>query len=170
MSRCRDRPGSSGRPRIAGRRSSVVSRIADLAELSQARPVPEMGNRGGGLEEALGAAIAARVREFRLQLGWTVGQLAAQSGLSKGMLSKIENAQASPSLATLARLSEALQVPVTAFFRGLNEEQDVLFVKAGRGLVIEHIPSSPGHSYQSLGTMRAPHNTLEPLMVTLTER
>ena len=148
----------------------MVSRIADLAELSPARPVPEMGNRGAGLEEALGAAIAARVREFRLQLGWTVGQLAAQSGLSKGMLSKIENAQASPSLATLARLSEALQVPVTAFFRGLNEEQDVMFVKAGRGLDIEHKGSGAGHRYESLGIMRAPSNTLEPLRVTLTER
>src|SRR5262249_5261979 len=78
------------------------------------------------LEDALSAVIAERVREFRLQLGLTVGQLAELTSLSKGMLSKIENAQASPSLATLARLSEALQVPVTAFFRGLNEEQDVL--------------------------------------------
>jgi len=152
----------------------VVARIADLAEHSRTRPVPDLGNRGAGsgqgLEEALGTAIAARVREFRLQLGWTVGQLAAQSGLSKGMLSKIENAQASPSLATLARLSEALQVPVTAFFRGLNEEQDVMFVKAGRGLNIEHKGSGAGHRYESLGIMRAPSNTLEPLRVTLTER
>lgn len=124
----------------------------------------------GGLEDALGAVIAERVREFRLQLGLTVGQLAELTGLSKGMLSKIENAQASPSLATLARLSEALKVPVTAFFRGLNEEQDVLFVKAGRGLDIEHKGSGPGHKYQSLGVMRAPHNTLETLLTTLTQR
>src|ERR1051326_6580716 len=66
MSTGRNRPGAPVRPRISGKRSSVVSRIADLAELSEARPVPEMGNRGAGLEEALGAAIAARVREFRL--------------------------------------------------------------------------------------------------------
>jgi transcriptional regulator with XRE-family HTH domain len=124
----------------------------------------------GALEEALGAVIAERVREFRLLLGLTVGQLAELTGLSKGMLSKIENAQASPSLATLARLSEALKVPVTAFFRGLNEEQDVLVVKAGRGLDIQHKNSGPGHRYQSLGTMRAPHNSLETLLVTLTER
>ena len=124
----------------------------------------------GALEEALGAVIAERVREFRLQLGLTVGHLAEVTGLSKGMLSKIENAQASPSLATLARLSEALRVPVTAFFRGLNEEQDVLVVKAGRGLDIEHRNSGPGHRYQLLGSMRAPHNTLETLLVTLTER
>jgi len=124
----------------------------------------------GALEEALGAVIAERVREFRLQLGLTVGHLAEVTGLSKGMLSKIENAQAAPSLATLARLSEALKVPVTAFFRGLNEEQDVLVVKAGRGLDIEHKNSGPGHRYQLLGSMRAPHNTLETLLVTLTER
>src|SRR5438552_1439963 len=124
----------------------------------------------GALEEALGAVIAERVREFRLHLGLTVGQLAELTSLSKGMLSKIENAQASPSLATLARLSGALKVPVTAFFRGLPEGQDVLHVKAGRGLDIAHKGSGPGHRYQLLGTMRAPHNTLEPLLVTLTER
>ena len=124
----------------------------------------------GALEEALGAVIAERVREFRLHLGLTVGQLAELTSLSKGMLSKIENAQASPSLATLARLSEALQVPVTAFFRGLNEEQDVLFVKAGQGLDIEHKGSGTGRRYELLGIMRAPNNNLEPVRVTLTER
>ena len=128
------------------------------------------GQGAGDLEAALSAAIAQRVREFRLQLGWTVGQLAARCGMSKGMLSKIENAQASPSLATLARLSGALQVPVTAFFRGLNEEQDVLYLKAGKGLDIEHKWSGSGRRYQTLGIMRAPNNTLEPVLVTLTER
>src|SRR5439155_1216993 len=91
-----------------------------------------------------GTVVPARSRRAAL----TVGQLAELTGLSKGMLSKIENAQASPSLATLARLSEALKVPVTAFFRGLNEEQDVLFVKAGRGLDIQHKGAGPGHRYQ----------------------
>ena len=147
----------------------MVARSADLAEPDDDFRVAAPGSTTD-LEEALGAAIARRVREFRLQLGWTVGQLAAQSGMSKGMLSKIENAQASPSLATLARLSEALQVPVTSFFRGLNEEQDVLYVKAGKGLTIEHRWSGAGRRYQSLGIMRAPNNTLEPVLATLTER
>lgn len=124
----------------------------------------------GDREAELGGVIAERVREFRLRHGWTVGYLAARSGLSKGMLSKIENAQASPSLATLARLSEALAVPVTAFFRGLSEEEDVLYVKAGTGLDIQHKGAGPGHRYQLLGSMPAPHDSLEPMLVTLTER
>jgi transcriptional regulator with XRE-family HTH domain len=132
-------------------------------------PVP--GERPGpGLEGSLATVIAARVREFRLRHGWTVGRLAELCGLSKSMLSKIENAQTSPSLATLARLSEALSVPVTAFFRGLSEEQDVILVKAGAGLDIRHRNSEHGQRYQTLGTMRAPHDSLEPMLVTLTER
>jgi len=122
------------------------------------------------LEEALGTVIAQRVREYRLQLGLTVGQLAVRSGLSKGMLSKMENAQASPSLATLARLSTALSVPITAFFRGLDEEHDVLYVKAGQGMDIQHKGSRAGHRYQILGSMRGPQKRMEPVLVTLMER
>lgn len=146
--------------------------MANMASLTGHRGGLPVGHRSSPeeLERALGAAIAQRVREFRIQLGWTVGQLATRCGMSKGMLSKIENAQASPSLATLARLSEALQVPVTAFFRGLDEEQDVLYVKAGKGLDIEHKWSGAGRRYHSLGIMRAPNNALEPVLVTLTER
>jgi transcriptional regulator with XRE-family HTH domain len=91
------------------------------------------GGSAEALENALSTVIAERAREFRRQLALTVGQLAELTGLSRGMVSKIENAQASPSLATLARLSEALTVPVTAFFRGINDEQDVLVVQPGRG-------------------------------------
>lgn len=124
----------------------------------------------GGVGEALGAVIAGRLREFRLGRGWTVGRLADESAVSKSMLSKIENVQASPSLMTLVRLAEALAVPVTAFFRGLSEEQDMVFVKAGGGLDIHHKGSGPGHRYQMLGAMRAPHDSLEPMLVTLTDR
>ena len=141
------------------------------------RPAPESLSDPDGpilersaLAESLGAIIAERVREFRHSHGWTVGMLARESGLSKGMLSKIENAQSSPSLATLARLSTALSVPVTAFFRGLSEEHDLVYVKAGQGQDIEHKGSGPGHRYQMLGAMRAPHDSLEPMLVTLTER
>lgn len=140
-----------------------------MTEDGRAAPAEDI-DEAGGLEEALSAVIADRVREFRLRLGWTVGRLAAEAGMSKGMLSKIENMQTSPSLTTLANLSQALSVPVTAFFRGLSEEQDVVFVKAGSGLDIHHKGSGPGHRYQMLGSMRAPHDSLEPMLVTLTER
>lgn len=135
---------------------------------SPGEPEAEHPDAHGEFETALGGVIAERVRAYRREQQMTIGQLAARCGLSKGMLSKIENAQTSPSLATLARLSTALAVPVTAFFRGLDEEQDVLFVKAGSGLDIHH-QAGLGQRYELLGSLRAPHDVLEPLVVTLTE-
>ncbi len=76
----------------------------------------------------------------------------------------------STSLLAIARLSAALGVPVTSFFRGLDEERDVLFVKAGQGLDITHKGARAGHRYQMLGSMRGPHKRMEPVLVTLRER
>ena len=127
----------------------------------------EAASRDRGLDKVLSQTIARRVREHRLQLGFTIAHLADLATMSKGMLSKIENAQNSPSLSTLARLAEAMAVPVTAFFRGLDEESDILHVKAGQGLEIHDSQANTGHHYQMLGVMRAPHDRFEPLLVTL---
>ncbi len=116
---------------------------------------------------ALRETIGRRLREYRLDRDWTMTQLAGRSGVSKAMLSKIENAQTTPALSTLGRLGEALAVPFTAFFRGLEDEQDMLHVKAGKGLDIQHRSSSTGRAYQSLGRLRFPHDRLEPTLVTI---
>jgi len=146
--------------------------MIDVAASAQPAPESTSGHLDDAAvrESALNLAIARRVREYRLQMGLTVGQLAERSGLSKGMLSKIENAQASPSLATLARLSTAINVPVTSFFRGLEEEHDAILVKAGHGIEIVRQGTRSGHHYQLLGSLRGGNRQLEPLLVTLTAR
>lgn len=120
-----------------------------------------------GAQDALRATIARRLREYRLNLDWSMNQLSGRSGVSKSMLSKIEKAQTTPALSTLTRLSEALAVPVIAFFRGLDEEHDLLHVKAGQGLEIQHRDTVVGQRYQLLGRMRFPHDRLEPTLVTI---
>jgi ribosome-binding protein aMBF1 (putative translation factor) len=121
---------------------------------------------GGG---QLGQVIANHVRERRLEIGLNVGQLAERTGISKGMLSKIENAQTSPSLSTLERLAAALDMPVTSLFRGLAEERDAVFVKAGSGPEIVRKGTRAGHSYELLGSLRGPYKRVEPLLVSLVE-
>ncbi len=110
-----------------------------------------------------------RVREFRSAKAISLTELGRRTGLSKAMLSKIENAQTSCSLSTLSRLAEALQVPVTALFRGLDAEREAVFVPAGHGAQIIRRGSNVGHLYQVLGSLRGEHKRLEPLLVTLTE-
>ncbi|HEY1829376.1 MAG TPA: XRE family transcriptional regulator [Acidimicrobiales bacterium] len=117
----------------------------------------------------LGQVIANHVRSRRLEIGLNVGQLAERTGISKGMLSKIENAQTSPSLSTLERLAAALDMPVTSLFRGLAEERDAVFVKAGSGPEIVRKGTRAGHTYELLGSLRGPFKRVEPLLVSLDE-
>lgn len=126
-------------------------------------------HRAETIDAGVGWVIARRVREYRNQLGLTIDQLSERATISKGMLSKIENAQASPSLGTLVRLAAAMSVPLTALFRGLEEEHDALFVRAGQGTEMVRKGTRVGHRYQMLGQMRGPNKVVEPMLVTLNE-
>ncbi|WP_445167447.1 helix-turn-helix domain-containing protein [Mycolicibacterium sp. Dal123E01] len=116
------------------------------------------------------AAIAQNVRLLRQQLGLSVADMAARVGISKAMMSKIENVQTSPSLSTLALLAKGFDVPVTTLFRGADVERPAAFVKAGTGARIVRTGTREGHEYQLLGSLRGEHKRLECLLVTLSEK
>jgi len=141
--------------------TSVSSPVIGLGVYADDNPAP--------LEATLSSVIAIRVKETRQRKGLAIRTLSELTGISKGMLSKIENAQVSPSLATLARLAEALDAPLTSFFRGFDEERDAVFVKAGHGAEIRREGVASGHHYQQLGSMRGQHRRMTPQLVTLTE-
>jgi transcriptional regulator with XRE-family HTH domain len=63
-------------------------------------------------------AIGAQVRRWRGVRGLTLAQVAARSGLNVGYLSQIENDKASPSLAVLGSLADALDVRPAWFLMG----------------------------------------------------
>jgi len=121
-------------------------------------------------ENNLEIAIGREVRAFRKTLGITGADLASATGISLGMLSKIENGNTSPSLTTLQALAAALGVPVTAFFRRFEEVRNAVFVKAGEGLEIERRGTRAGHQYSLLGHIgnSASGLQVEPYLITLT--
>ena len=66
--------------------------------------------------------IAERIALLRKAWGWSLGDLAAESGVSKAFLSQLEARKTSPTLITCAKLAQAfrftvadLLVPVTRF-------------------------------------------------------
>ena len=118
-------------------------------------------------ENVLEKAIGRQVKHYRKQLGLTITDICSRAGLSAGMMSKIENGNTSPSLATLSSLSTALNVPVTSFFREFEEQRDATFVKAGQGLAIERHGTRAGHQYQLLGHSIHSEVSVEPYLITL---
>jgi transcriptional regulator with XRE-family HTH domain len=115
----------------------------------------------------LESEIGAEVRKLRKSFDLTVSELSVASGISAGLLSKIENGSISPSLATLSSLAKALNVPITRLFHETGEQRDCAFVKAGTGVRIERRGTKAGHLYNLLGHSLGGEVTVEPYLITL---
>jgi transcriptional regulator with XRE-family HTH domain len=63
------------------------------------------------------AEVARIVREERIKQGLSLNLLAASAGLSRQMVSFIEKGERFPSLETLLRIAEALDVPLDVIIR-----------------------------------------------------
>ena len=113
--------------------------------------------------------IAAQLRHYRTSQGMSSAELAARTGMSKAMISKIETASTSCSLTTLQRLADGLKIPVTALFRGADTDRDATFTKNGEGSLTVRSGTQHGHEYRVLGTLKGRTDALEPTLVTLTD-
>ncbi|MBN1105708.1 MAG: helix-turn-helix transcriptional regulator [Deltaproteobacteria bacterium] len=109
--------------------------------------------------------IADRIRQVRTTRGLTLAQLAEQTGLSKGLLSRIENNRVSPPIATLSRISQGLGIPISTFFEeeAVEGSRCAVTRRNKRKQVIRK-GSKIGFTYYSLTSLRTPH-VIEPFVV-----
>ncbi len=98
----------------------------------------------------VGGAVALALRRQRIAAGLAIRDLGRASGVSSAMISRIENAQVSPSLSTLESLAKALSVPVISFFQHTIQTADINFVKAGGGLMAKRYAPDHVHNYRVL--------------------
>lgn len=115
------------------------------------------------LESALGSQIRLLRREREL----SVADLAGASGISVGMLSKIENGQISPSLATIQSIANALNTQFTTLFSAFEDRRDCSYVPKGHGVSIERRGTKSGHLYELLGAGVRGDLAVEPYLITL---
>ena len=118
------------------------------------------------LERSLGATVH-KLRTARRQ---SLQELATAAQVSVSMLSRIENGRASPSLATINALANALNVPAAYLLGDSRKQTDVSFVKSGGGLSVERRGGGAGHSYQLLGHSPRSPVLLEPYLIVLSDR
>ncbi len=123
------------------------------------------------LEQRLELAIGHEIRAARKRLGITIAELSDASGLSVGMISKMENGSTSASLVSLQIVSDALGVPISSLFKRFEETRSAVYVKAGGGFAAERRGTRAGHHYKLLGHIGGNTSgvTVEPYLITLTE-
>jgi len=144
--------------------SSVQEEAGEAAIATTVSNAPPPGARM--LERSLGK----QVRKVRRDLDLSIADLAGAAGISTGMMSKIENGQISPSLATLQSISTALSVSLSSLFASFEDRQDCSYVPSGQGVTIERRGSKVGHVYQLLGHVMGGDISVDPFLITLREK
>lgn len=81
-------------------------------------------------KETMAVDVGQRLRALREERNVSMRSLARRSGLSANALSMIERGLTSPSVSTLTKLANALEVPIMAFFRQEPERQRIVFRKS----------------------------------------
>lgn len=120
------------------------------------------------LDHSLERYLGTTIRELRQKHDLTIAEVAEQVGISRGMLSKIENAQTSASLETLAKLASALGVSLATLFRNYNMPAGgAQLVKHGDGMEVVRRGTKCGHTYHLLAYDQGPTKRFEPFLITL---
>ncbi len=118
--------------------------------------------------EEVDVAIGSALRSLREAQDLTARQLAEQSGISAAMISRIENAQASPSISTMTSLTNALNVPLVSLFRGTSSElADFTHVKQGDGIISTRLVGEHIHHYVNLASHRRRDMDFEAHLITV---
>jgi transcriptional regulator with XRE-family HTH domain len=116
------------------------------------------------LEHYLGITI----REIRQRHGLTIAQVADQAGISRGMLSKIENAQTATGLDVLNRIAKALGTSLSTLFRNYDVPAGgAQLVKKGAGMEVVRKGTKQGHTYHLLAYDQGPRKLFEPFLITM---
>lgn len=112
--------------------------------------------------------IAMKVKRARQEEGLKLTDVARISGISQGMISKIENAQVSTSLETLSKLCSAIGLPISKLFNDYDRpDGGAHFTKSGEGLEVVRRGTDKGHTYQLLTYQRGGKRNFEPFLVSM---
>lgn len=110
-------------------------------------------------------ALGSRLRHLRRVSGMTIEKCATKIRVTKGYLSKVETGQASPSVAVLGRLGEALGVPMSAMFDG-GGSQHLSVVRKNERLALNRPGVGVGYQFDSIAYKKA-NRAVEAFIITL---
>jgi len=117
--------------------------------------------------------IGLKIRRMRQERRLTLQDLADATGLSKPLLSQIENEQVIPPLSTLLRIAKAFKVQLQTFFQEEGSSEKCILVRAGENRRLYRRPNPEGapppYTYHSLAYGKKNRN-LEPFLVEFEAR
>ena len=137
---------------------------ASLSKQAGGVPLSDSTTRKFGLDQFIGM----KVKKARLREGLKIIDVARMSGISQGMISKIENAQVATTLDTLQRLCEVIGLPLSKLLNDFDQRDGTAqYTPAGEGIEVVGRGTDKGHTYQLLNYQRGASRNFEPFLVTM---
>ena len=132
------------------------------------------------MQEDIIIQISNRLRDLRKEKNITLQELADAAGVSKGMLSQVENSRTIPSLTVLLNLIRSLQIDFNDFFKDMNllaPDSKVIFRKKeqyqpfekenAKGFYYQRLFSTTIHDYHAdFVLLRLEKNAERPMVRT----
>ena len=116
----------------------------------------------------LSAFLGAALKHRRLDQHLTIQDVSELSDVSRGMLSRIENGQATPSLDALSRICQSLGISLSNLFKDFDApEGTATFIPKGEGMDVARRGTKRGHTYELLSYDQGPKKRFEPFLITL---
>ena len=112
--------------------------------------------------------IGSKVRELRQKKHYTLQDVAAKTGLSKPLLSQIENDHVVPPVATLLKLARAFDVGLAYFFQDKVGVDRIAITRRDERVRVEkrphHRKGEVNYIYEALDTKKT-NKHMEPFLV-----
>ena len=121
------------------------------------------------MSEELLLLVGEKIRQKRLQKNITLEQLARKAGVTKGLISQVENNRSVPSLPVLFGLIHSLDESVKGFFENLQDHHSgnhVLLVKSGAYTPFQKEPVK-GFQYKRILTKSIMSQTTDIVLLEL---
>ncbi|CAN5462995.1 XRE family transcriptional regulator [soil metagenome] len=121
-------------------------------------------------DESVEEQVGKVVRRLRELKGITLEQLAVETRLTKGQLSRIENGKVSSPVSTLTRIAAALGVGPGELFAEAGSSARCVLVKAAARKTVAGRGSKLGHTYELLAFGLPFGKDFEPYLMTIEEK
>jgi transcriptional regulator with XRE-family HTH domain len=108
------------------------------------------------MENEILVQISQKIKSIRKDKNLTIQEIAERAGVTKGLISQIENSRTLPSLLVLMQIIKALEVDLNFFFNDLSldgREAPVLVLRKEEYSKFEKEPAS-GYQYERIFTRK----------------
>jgi transcriptional regulator with XRE-family HTH domain len=110
------------------------------------------------------------IKKYRRAKGLTLKDIAEQTGISKSLVSKIENLRTIPSLPVITKITKALHISLSELFSEIEDEEtkDYIIIRSNERETIER-EASKGYNYYSLVMKNKNNFAFQSFFVSLDE-